>query len=164
MPITRTPIVDDSGGGTDGTVIDNAWKQELYNQIDAFALMAPWTEVEATLAAADHIDFNPGTGIVGNTILYLQVSTSVTTIYGFKPAAPAFRGQRIIVHTISDPARTVNFYHEHGSPSPGCFLRCRKSPIVTVNGFWTWAEFQYGVQAGVGGWVMGGFGNGIGGA
>lgn len=34
MPITRTPIIDDSGLGKDGTVIDNAWKQELYNQID----------------------------------------------------------------------------------------------------------------------------------
>lgn len=34
MPITRTPIVDDSGSGQDGTVIDNAWKQELYGQID----------------------------------------------------------------------------------------------------------------------------------
>jgi hypothetical protein len=34
MPITRTPIVDDDGSGTTGTVLDNAWKQELYNQID----------------------------------------------------------------------------------------------------------------------------------
>jgi hypothetical protein len=33
--ITRTPIVDDDGTGTTGTIIDNAWKQELYNQIDA---------------------------------------------------------------------------------------------------------------------------------
>jgi hypothetical protein len=39
MPITRTPIYDDSGQGTDGTVIDNAWKQEFYNQIDG-ALLA----------------------------------------------------------------------------------------------------------------------------
>jgi hypothetical protein len=37
MPITRTPIIDDDGSGTSGTVIDNAWKQEFYNQIDAFA-------------------------------------------------------------------------------------------------------------------------------
>jgi hypothetical protein len=37
MPITRTPIVDDSGSGKDGTAIDNAWKQELYDQIDALA-------------------------------------------------------------------------------------------------------------------------------
>ena len=35
MAITRTPIVDDSGTGTDGTVLGNAWKQELYDQIDA---------------------------------------------------------------------------------------------------------------------------------
>ena len=33
--ITRTPIHDDDGTGTTGTIIDNAWKQELYNQIDA---------------------------------------------------------------------------------------------------------------------------------
>ena len=42
MPITRTPIIDDSGSGQDGTVIDNAWKQELYNQIDAFTGGAGW--------------------------------------------------------------------------------------------------------------------------
>jgi hypothetical protein len=35
MAITRTPIHDDDGSGTTGTIIDNAWKQELYNQIDA---------------------------------------------------------------------------------------------------------------------------------
>lgn len=33
--IGRTPIFDDSGGGLDGTGLDNAWKQEFYNQIDA---------------------------------------------------------------------------------------------------------------------------------
>jgi hypothetical protein len=35
MPIPRSPIIDDDGSGTTGTVIDNAWKQELYNQIDS---------------------------------------------------------------------------------------------------------------------------------
>lgn len=35
MPtIARTPIIDDDGTGTTGTVVDNAWKQELYDQID----------------------------------------------------------------------------------------------------------------------------------
>ena len=42
MAITRTPIVDDDGSGTTGTVLDNAWKQELYTQIDA-ALPSPTT-------------------------------------------------------------------------------------------------------------------------
>lgn len=40
MAITRTPIIDDNGTGTTGTIINNAWKQELYNQIDAFAPQA----------------------------------------------------------------------------------------------------------------------------
>lgn len=38
MPITRTPIIDDDGSGMTGTVLDNAWKQEFYNQIDAALL------------------------------------------------------------------------------------------------------------------------------
>jgi len=33
--ITRTAFVDDDGSGTSGTVINNAVKTELYNQIDA---------------------------------------------------------------------------------------------------------------------------------
>lgn len=33
--ISRTPMVDDDGSGTTGTIINNAWKQELYSQIDA---------------------------------------------------------------------------------------------------------------------------------
>lgn|SRR5262245_57130549 len=47
MAITRTPIVDDDGTGTTGTVIDNAWKQQFYDQIDGavgavFAAPAGW--------------------------------------------------------------------------------------------------------------------------
>ena len=54
MPITRTAIQDDSGSGQDGTVIDNAWKQELYNQIDALVAgaVAPvagtWTPIDGS--------------------------------------------------------------------------------------------------------------------
>jgi len=33
--ITRTPIIDDDGSLTVGTVFENAWKQEFYGQIDA---------------------------------------------------------------------------------------------------------------------------------
>src|SRR4029434_10334756 len=40
MAITRTAMVDDDGSGTTGTIINNAWKTEFYNQIDA-AVYAP---------------------------------------------------------------------------------------------------------------------------
>jgi hypothetical protein len=47
MAITRTPIIDDSGSGQDGTVIDNAWKQEFYDQIDAYVGQpaGPWIDI-----------------------------------------------------------------------------------------------------------------------
>ena len=35
MAITRTPMIDDDGSGTTGTIFNAAWKDELYNQIDA---------------------------------------------------------------------------------------------------------------------------------
>lgn len=34
MPITRTTWIDDDGSGTTGSIINNAWLQTLYNQID----------------------------------------------------------------------------------------------------------------------------------
>ena len=38
--INRTPIHDDDHSGTTGTSLDNAWKQEFYDQIDqAFAAL-----------------------------------------------------------------------------------------------------------------------------
>ena len=47
MAITRTPMVDDDGTGTTGTVINNAWKQQFYDQIDAAAGsgLVDWTAV-----------------------------------------------------------------------------------------------------------------------
>ena len=54
MAIIRTPIADDDGSGTTGTVIDNAWKQEFYTQIDVAlaALIQPaygsWTPGDAS--------------------------------------------------------------------------------------------------------------------
>jgi hypothetical protein len=43
MAITRTAMIDDDGTGTTGTILNNAWKQELYNQIDADFETGTWT-------------------------------------------------------------------------------------------------------------------------
>ena len=58
MPgIIRTPMVDDDGSGTTGTILNNAWKQELYGQIDGL-VAAPWINVP--FVASDY-------GAVGGT-------------------------------------------------------------------------------------------------
>src|SRR4030095_12030602 len=56
MAITRTPMVDDDGTGTTGTVLNNAWKQQFYDQIDA---MGTWQVVPYT--AADYTAGGGGT-------------------------------------------------------------------------------------------------------
>jgi len=46
MAITRTSMQDDDGSGTTGTILNNAWKQELYNQIDGQIVSGAWTPVD----------------------------------------------------------------------------------------------------------------------
>jgi hypothetical protein len=75
MAITRTPIIDDDGTGTTGTVIDNAWKTELYNQIDA-SFAQPWAAVPFSAG-----NFWPGVtaamvatnvySVIGNTLFWM---------------------------------------------------------------------------------------------
>lgn len=47
--IQRTPMYDDDGTGEVGTIINDAWKQELYNQIDA-ALATLQQQINPTTA------------------------------------------------------------------------------------------------------------------
>jgi hypothetical protein len=51
MAITRTAIIDDDGTGTTGTVLNAAWKTELYDQIDGIQAAGTWTPTDASGAA-----------------------------------------------------------------------------------------------------------------
>jgi hypothetical protein len=66
MPgITRTAMQDDDGSGTTGTILNNAWKQELYGQIDGLAA-APW--IAEPYVASDYLASDGGTwSIAGGT-------------------------------------------------------------------------------------------------
>ena len=162
MSINRAPfnaLVDDAGTGMTGTPWNKqAIKDVILDPVDA-ALVAPWTLVQPVAAAVDYADWDPG--IVGHTIIYVTIGNAAMTIYSFKPATPAVIGQRILVHSLSDASKPLNFFHEHSGSSPNCLLHLRKSPVVTINGFWAFAEFQYGVLNGAGGWVLGAYGNGF---
>jgi hypothetical protein len=63
MPgITRTAMQDDDGSGTTGTILNNAWKQELYGQIDGVAA-APW--IAEPYVASDYLTSGGGTWVPG---------------------------------------------------------------------------------------------------
>jgi hypothetical protein len=81
MPITRTPIIDDDGTGTTGTVIDNAWKTELYNQIDGIA-GGDWIDIPY---AAGNYTASTGAWTVPAgtqlTLMYALAGDSVHVLY-----------------------------------------------------------------------------------
>jgi hypothetical protein len=70
-PITRTAMVDDDGSGTTGTILNNAWKQELYGQIDALAA-APW--IVPPFVASDY-------GVIGTGTWTVTSGDVVNTAY-----------------------------------------------------------------------------------
>jgi hypothetical protein len=53
MAIARTLGTDDDGSGGTGTVINTAWKTELYNQIDAALLLAAGAWVTPAFSAGN---------------------------------------------------------------------------------------------------------------
>ena len=106
MAITRTPMVDDDGTGTTGTVINNAWKQQFYDQIDAaLVTVAPpgaWTQLGYngavysaasgtwTVEAGDFLYYRYV--VIGKTVIFcfgVQTSTTSAATADVRIALPA---------------------------------------------------------------------------
>ena len=81
MPITRTPIVDDDGSGQTGTVLDNAWKQELYDQIDGVLGRSVVGHAAGTTqnASAENIGQINGPGLTQFQTLLLEIELHFTS-------------------------------------------------------------------------------------
>jgi hypothetical protein len=139
MAITRTPIIDDSGSGQDGTVIDNAWKQEFYDQIDAqvAGLGVDWTLISISTEGVVN-DWNPG--IVGHTILYC-INTAALLITGFASTPAAKDGQQIRVVRAGTGEIQLFFYHT-GSIVANRLVFPGTSPKI-LNAQWCSADFMY---------------------
>jgi len=88
--IVRTAMIDDDGSGEVGTVMNNAWKTEFYNQIDA----AIGTSVVDTLPPTNGgvgpaNDWNPG--LSGGDTLTRWAGASDMTVTGVVGGAPGMR-------------------------------------------------------------------------
>lgn len=96
MAITRTPIVDDDGTGTTGTVFEDAWKQEFYNQIDAVAAG------DARLAAANIFTNAQQISTASPTLSFTETDAAADA----KRWQVLAEGQNFILQTVND-AETV---------------------------------------------------------
>ena len=87
MAITRTALTDDSGSGTDGTVFNNAWKTELYDQIDAAdaavaALLTPLPTWVAYTPTWVNLTIGNGTVTAKRAIANKIVLVELTVVFG----------------------------------------------------------------------------------
>lgn len=100
MPITRTNIIDDDGTGQTGTPLNNTWKQELYDQIDAVASGAEQT----TAATGAQHNFD----LTGSNI-YLRCTGAAPSFSGFTVlgAAPS-PGDRVLIECLGTTAKVTN--------------------------------------------------------
>lgn len=108
MAITRTAIVDDDGSRTTGTVIGNAWKQELYNQIDAASAIQTVLAARTDTGAVN----NWAPALAGNTYIPWNGAADVT----FSGLAGGVAGQIVIVENIT-AAKVAYFPHASGLSS-----------------------------------------------
>jgi hypothetical protein len=78
MPITRTPLIDDDGSGTTGTVLNNAWQNGLYNAIDAIVPTTLRLGVAPAIA-----------NLTGDVTDYRPPSGELSPVWVFLPTVPA---------------------------------------------------------------------------
>lgn len=108
MPIQRTAWQDDDGSGTTGTIINNAEKTLLYNQIDAAlidpASNAPYKVVSSTATGTVN-NWNPG--LAGHTFIEWSGAASLT-ITGL---AGGVAGQHVIITNVTIGAYVIFCAH-----------------------------------------------------
>jgi hypothetical protein len=135
-------MVDDDGSGTTGTIFNNAWKQELYNQIDALA-GGTWTAVPFNAA-----NFIPDAGtwtvpsvavqrfmVLGKTMryhVYIPTSTVAggSTLDILLPAGYAIATELHDLVLINDGGAFSAGAHLYGLPASTALT------IVRTSGAW----------------------------
>ena len=149
MAITRTPIHDDDGSGTTGTIIDNAWKQELYNQIDALpfgTIPAPY-RIPSSLSIpipGSVNDWNPAGGAAA-VVWYLQpaVPIVITGIVG--------EAEGTMHLLVNGSGSMITLMNAHPNSANGNKLVC---PGYNDYQLSTWNSLWIRASAIVGGWLV----------
>lgn len=113
--IGRTPIYDDSGGGKDGTALDNAWKQQFYDQIDAALAGVGTTADLAIISNAQTGTINDWAPAGRTRHTWIEwAGTAAITIGGI---AGGVAGDRVTFRNASPTAAAMVFQHAAASAS-----------------------------------------------
>ena len=121
MAITRTAITDDDGTGTSGTGLDNAWKTQLYDQIDAADTAAIAAAATAAAALYPALPGSTAPTTTGNiTAEPIPTGTGVLSTFHNNATLKTIQGMVAGTHGqlwfhYSKGAGQVDFAHLHAS-------------------------------------------------
>lgn len=143
VTITRTAWTDDDGTGTTGTVINNAVKTELYNQIDtALAAVSCGTRTETGTGTLTALALPTGAVNGGVGVIYMN-NASAATIQGIAAGAA---GQRVRI--VSTGAGQVDLAHQNAGATAANrlinFATSGNTPLAAGIGV---AELEYDAAA-----------------
>jgi hypothetical protein len=144
---TRTAIVNDTGGGTDGTVLDNAWKQEFYDQIDAS------TERSLTTSTVTGAQNNYAPTGFSTTAGHCTLPWNGAADAIFSGFTAGINGQRVTWFNLS-ATKVAYFKHNNSSSSAGnkfANIATSGDTPIAAGGY---ATFQYDTSGGTGVWRL----------
>lgn len=132
MSITRTAWTDDSGAGTDGTVINNAEKTAIYDQIDG-----RWSEFSTTSTGnQDNFPYSEA------DVLRCNNATSITLRGVLAPASPVKPGKRLIVVSVGAGTVVLND-QDTNSTAANRIITGTAAPVTLAAGTgWAWLEYD----------------------
>jgi len=144
MPITRTAMIDDDGSGTTGTILNNAWKQELYGQIDV-AIAAPLTITYNNLTTTDYNNFQPPGGAAA-VVWALAPQVGPVNMTGILAEADGTR--HLLINTT---ASAITWHNQHpNSVLPNRII----GPGYATYGLGTWASAWVVYLSAMSAWVI----------
>lgn len=107
MSLSRTAWTDDDGSGTTGTVLNNAMKTGLYDEIDG-----RWSELTTTSTGSQN-NFSITSASREADVLRCNNATDLTLTGIAAPASPVKPGKRLYIFSVG--AGNVFLAHQSGS-------------------------------------------------
>jgi len=144
-------MTDDDGTGTTGTIINNAWKQELYNQIDATLLGAAGVTANYIHSTAVGTVNNLACGSPSlQTVILLENATPIT-LTGVQFSATPRLGDLLVIQgrgaQVSLPhiagTSTHQFVNYVGS-APTPLTNGGTATYIWTNGYWCMCHHEQG--------------------
>src|SRR4051812_11982427 len=130
--ITRTTVTDDTGSGTDGTVINQAWLTTFYDTLDA-----RWSEASTTSTGnQDNFAYSEA------DVLRCNNATSITLRGLLAPASPLKPGKRLLIVSVGAGSVVLNNQDTNSTAANRIITGFSAAITLTAGTGFAWLEYD----------------------